>query len=460
MDEISRNIIILLNVDKSYIPKAEYVFRTFCNILGLQPNFLYEYTLEDVHVYYGPPVEDKRPVEILYKEEAARMFNKNNSYNDEFHFLNYRNENIPFLFSERGQLFLYTNKSLEIRRDIISSAFFFLSCWQEYTEKENGKNDKTGLEQTIQREWNFENIPIVDRYCDIFQKGLEMMLPGFQKPVKWPDNRDFAVSVSHLISNSGSSGKSKGVKAKDDQDTPKQIILQNKIRKLISPKHFSSQLKKEARYIASSEFFLPLLSPQQETLSKKNIEQHISLIRSQEKDKTIGLHSDRHEPAERIKEAFTLYAEQGFIVKGYYFLSLRNHYHRLVAELEKADIKYDISITYSDTLGYRAGTSYPYYPFNLVDNRPFTVLEIPQVINNSMLDKYPYAKRFLNNHIRYLIDDSLLFKNHLGIVWYHSLIFDRYSLNFSFYLRLLKILSKRKAWLSSPHQIYNYWINR
>ena len=35
------NILILLNLPRDFIPKAEFVLRTFCNILRLHPQFAY-----------------------------------------------------------------------------------------------------------------------------------------------------------------------------------------------------------------------------------------------------------------------------------------------------------------------------------------------------------------------------------------------------------------------------------
>ncbi|MBW6515688.1 MAG: hypothetical protein K0B81_03610 [Candidatus Cloacimonetes bacterium] len=466
MDEISRNISILLNVEKSFIPKAEYVFRTFGKILGLQPNFYYEYTLEDIHVYYGPPVEDKRPIEIYYNKQAADFFNKQNNFSEEIHFLNYRNENIPFLFSKPGQLFLYTAKSLEIKKDIISSAFFFLSCWEEYTQ---GKNDichqnkkknapkKQAQQLTIQRTWDFEDIPIVDRYCDIFQKALETMLPGYQRQMKLPHNKDFAASVSHLIAGDDIERNDSSERKK----TKKKQSIDLTTQKLISTTRLLNQIKREKNLKSTPEFFLPIELPGNlHEKQLKDINSLISLILSSVSDKTIGIFADKEVTTEQINESYSKYVEQGFIVQGYYQNCWCHHYQPLMKILEETDIKYDISISYCDVLGYRAGISYPYYPYNIKENKPFTILEIPQVINNTLFTSIPRSKRFIKNHIKYLIDDATLYKTHFGIIWNHSQISPLNDLNFDYYLRLLKLVLKRNAWLSSPHDIYYHWMDR
>ncbi len=478
MDELSRNISILLNVDKNFIPKAEYVFRTFGKILGLQPNFYYEYTLDDVHVYYGPPVEDRRPIEIYYNDQAAKFFNKKNKFNDEIYFYNYRNENIPFLFSERGQLFLYTAKSLEIKKDIIASAFFFLSCWQEYTQDKNTQPEQTQESQhkkskhkggskihlTIQRSWDFENIPVVDRYCDIFQKALETMLPGYQKQMKLPQEKEFAASVSHLLSNEADNRPIR--RGKENLSLLARLLRKSADHtsqpdKLITVQHLLTHINKEHRLKSTPEFFLPAESPPpKKELAQKELNSLINLIKSTVPNKTIGIFTNHQIKADKIQETCQKYAEDGFIVEGYYQNCWFHHYHLLMEELEETDIKYDISISYCDTLGYRAGISYPYYPFNIEENKPFNVLEIPQVINNSLFNEIPWTRRCIKNNIDYLIRDAAVYKTHIGMIWNHSRISNINNLKFNYYLKLLKSIIKRKAWLCSPHDIYNHWMDR
>ena len=475
MDEISRNISILLKVDKSYIPKAEYVFRTFGKILGLQPNFYYDYTLEDIHVYYGPPVEDRRPIEIYYNEQAAKFFSKKNKFNSDLHFLNYRNENIPFLFSEPGQLFLYTAKSLEIKKDIIASAFFFLSCWQEYTQEVSLGTGQTGSEKqlkqknetkkslSLQRLWNFEDIPVVDRYCDIFQKALETMLPGYQKQMRLPDGKDFAASVSHLITNTELEDKD----SNQSNESPWRRLLKRDtsgktpLHKLISTSRLLSHIKRETLLKSTPEFFLPIDNPKKSTKQQnKELNSLINLIQTTMPDKSIGIFASDQITKDRVKKAVTKYAEEGFVVQGYYQKCWQLHYHSLIKELEDTGIKYDISISYCDILGYRACTSYPYFPFNIEENRPFSILEIPQVINNSLFDTIPKSRRYVKNHISYLLGDATLYRTHFGIIWNHSQAAPKNRLNFDYYLKLLKLILKRKAWLCSPHDIFNHWMDR
>ena len=62
---------ILLNLPQKYIPKAEFVLRTYCSILRLHPQFDYGRRREGVHLYYGSQTGQEYPIKIYFNEETA-----------------------------------------------------------------------------------------------------------------------------------------------------------------------------------------------------------------------------------------------------------------------------------------------------------------------------------------------------------------------------------------------------
>ncbi len=61
------NINILLNLPEKYIPKAEFVLRTYCYILRLNPTFLYGKHYEGAHLYYGLPGKFDYPLKHILR---------------------------------------------------------------------------------------------------------------------------------------------------------------------------------------------------------------------------------------------------------------------------------------------------------------------------------------------------------------------------------------------------------
>lgn len=102
------NIVILLNVPRLYIPKAEFVLRTYCYILRLNPTFYYGSHHEGTHLYYGYPTSNQYPIKINFLDGTADFFERRELYPlDDVNFFRYKNEYIPFLFSRGGRFFLW-----------------------------------------------------------------------------------------------------------------------------------------------------------------------------------------------------------------------------------------------------------------------------------------------------------------------------------------------------------------
>ena len=80
MDKISKTLNILIDTEYSFIPKAEYVFRTFCRILGLNARFYYKTTFEEINIYYGSRPNKKYPLQIIHNSEAVSFFDKKTKY--------------------------------------------------------------------------------------------------------------------------------------------------------------------------------------------------------------------------------------------------------------------------------------------------------------------------------------------------------------------------------------------
>lgn len=71
-------------------------------------------------------------------------------------------------------------------------------------------------------------------------------------------------------------------------------------------------------------------------------------------------------------------------------LGQRQHYlnfhpSQLFDEVERAGLSYDTSVGYNDISGARAGTYFPYRPFNLATGRAHSFWEIPFVLMDTTL---------------------------------------------------------------------------
>ena len=153
---------------------------------------------------------------------------------------------------------------------------------------------------------------------------------------------------------------------------------------------------------------------------------------------------------------------EGFSAHGFRVRYLNFNYQNLFTILEKAKIKYDSSIGFDEKIGYRAGISYPFQPYNIKEDRPFTVLEIPLIAMDLAVQKqvdfnYRKAKR----EFAQFLDKSKKHRSHFSVCW-HTHLFDPvdYPGWSKLYWQILKHGRSQNAWLCSLDKLYNYWQNR
>lgn len=382
MDEISRKINILLNVEKSFVPKAEYVLRGFCKTLGLQPEFFYGFSLDDIHIYYGIDTDEDYPIEIRFQPETAEFFKKKKSYSpNDIHYYLFDNEYLPFLFSRRGPIFHHPKDKIILRKDIVASAFYFLSCWDEHIENKKQKKKQMETVSNLALSLGFAELPVVDRYCDIFLSAVRKVMAGYQKENKLLTDSDLALSIAHLINC-------------NDQ------VKKHSAKKIM---HLTENiLRFESRKGISSTFFMPILQESELVSSPTNA--ILSLLTADKKKKQhskaekqeIAVFADTFPDPEDISHSIDSYSNEEKQVSGFCLLNLNTHYSTLFNTLEKTPVSYDCSIYYAEHGGYRAGTALPYQPFNIKENRPFSILEIPPVLFIKMSEvKSPNKNRTL-----------------------------------------------------------------
>jgi hypothetical protein len=104
-----------------------------------------------------------------------------------------------------------------------------------------------------------------------------------------------------------------------------------------------------------------------------------------------------------------------------HFLSF--NYDNLFDAQEEAGIQYDMSMGFPDQPGPRAGFSYPYFPYNLREDRPYRVLQISLFLMDVTLRSYmglrPTAARAV---IGNCLDDLKARRGCASTVW-HPIVF-------------------------------------
>ncbi len=473
------NINILLCLPQQYIPKAEFVFRTYCYILRLNPKFMYGVHYEGAHLYYGTPTTKEYPLKIYYDPSTAEFFEKQELYPlEDVNFCKFKSEHIPFLFSQGGGIFSFGEENCVIRKDIIASGFYFLTCWHEYILSFHGQTKgRVDFKQSLQYRWDFTETPVVDVYCQMLLYVMEKYTPQFIRDTNWAEDRKFAVSLSHDIDYWNywdGSTKLDNFKYNIRTFLGRPINASYKIIGHLLHKNLIYNPWKTIRTLARREIEKGVRSTwfllarddfedkrQNYIADIQSKEQIIDLLGQQE----VGLHGSPESAFDMavLQEELSSLRELGFNPTGFRTHYLHFNYQKSFSILEEAGIKYDSTLGYWENIGFRAGISFPFFPFNIAENRPFRVLEIPLIVMDTTL--YSHKAMNLNyfsarRSLRRLIDVAAKYQSHVSLLW-HNTSFDPidYPLWGKLYWDTIDYALKKQGWITSLHNIYEEWVN-
>jgi len=146
---------------------------------------------------------------------------------------------------------------------------------------------------------------------------------------------------------------------------------------------------------------------------------------------------------------------------------IRQHYLRFdvqnsLKRYETLGLQYDSTMGFAEREGYRPGFSYPFYPYNLVEERPFQVLEIPPTVMDATLSQY----RKLDADQGWLaVRHQLEYVKASGgcctLLW-HNNYFDEadYPGYGELYWRALEWIGEHGGWCAPARDIAEWWRKR
>lgn len=473
------NILILLDLPRDYIPKAEFVLRTFCDILRLHPQFVYGERIEGVHLYYGPDIEREFPIKIHFDPATPAFFERLELYPlDQVDFCLYQGEYIPFLFSRTGAVFAIAERAMSFRKDIVAGAFYFLTCWHEYILGLHGEQrGRVDFQESLQYRWDFTDIPVVDVYSQMLLYAMERALPQFIREIVWNGESSFAVSLSHDVDYWNYwAGTQKADTLRYNLRTwyKRPIVATFKILGHTLHKNLIHNPRRQIRWIVQRERSLGVKATwflfgkddfpdkRQNYISNPKVLRRLKEVLAGEE---VGLHGSPGSAfdEEVLRSEMDRLRQAGFEVRGYRSHYLHFDYQKSFRILENAGIEYDSTLGYWENIGFRAGISLPFHPFNIAENRPFRVLEIPLIVMDTTL----HSTRAMNMNplsawltLRRLIAMADTYRSHLSLLW-HNNTFDPIDLPLwgGVYWSTLRHAIRSGAWITSLHDIWNEWTN-
>ncbi len=155
---------VCIEVSQDYRPKAKYAIRMLLEPLGLGPIFKPRSELNGRGLYYGQNPSNLPPkVTVLPLALNAERFYDDFTAMDvtSVCWREYANFNVPVLFSSGAG------------DDLVASAFYWLSGWQEFTVRARDQHGRFPHKESLQAILEVTRLPVVECYRMLLRESLE-----------------------------------------------------------------------------------------------------------------------------------------------------------------------------------------------------------------------------------------------------------------------------------------------
>ena len=368
---------------------------------------------------------------------------------------------IPILFGNNNSKELFTVKdtNLVFNHDILKSAFYLLSGYQEAVISERDNYGRFPFNKSIQNELNFVTKPVVNYYFKFIIDAINSFSQIKEKQLfnnygliltHDIDNIDYYTFPNFLYKIKELVGLSKTTLSKSD-------IFKYLTSYLTGSKNnpywnFDKLINTEKEYNFKSCFYF--LKKNEKNVdstyefSDKKIKKAFDIIKSENCE--IGLHgtvSSFKNKEELKKQKAELEKNAEINVKG-------GRQHRLMFETpdtmlnhEYAELKYDSSLCFAEHEGFRNSFCLPFKLYDFKNDKTINVWEFPLIVMDTTLFYYQkYNKTEALNSINNLITEINKFSGIFTLLWHNGFEVDYPNgiLN-NFYDNLLSEFKKSDA---------------
>jgi hypothetical protein len=356
--------------------------------------------------------------------------------------------------------------------DIVATCFYFLSL-----ENERRATDRDHFHR-FQKNYSpigedIYDSPVVDRYANVLRHLITSLVAGYKLQPIWPENKPFAVALSHDVDRIPTWTFTKAKRALRGENSPYKNPISRAFRLAQSvtfPENwlgnFNFISRLEQRFDAHSNFFFVSrhrhdLDPTYK-LDSQIIKQGINSLQRRGCD--VGVHGTI--PSSTNEGFLELEKEdlEFFINKD--VIGGRQHYLCFTKETtsywKNANLKYDSTLGFSYHTGYRCGTSFPFLLHDGAQELP--IYEIPLVLMDTVL--FLESKQFLSaagawKVIEQHLEETKRNDGLLTINWHNSDLhpYDVYGYS-QLYIKILKWAQENNGWLASTDAVYDWWAKK
>lgn len=289
---------------------------------------------------------------------------------------------------------LRDNGTIVFHVDIVATAFFLLSRWEETVNPTRDAHNRFPARASVAFKQGFLDRPIVDEYALVLREWIKVLRPAWR-----PAERSFSIRLSHDIDSvrmlpSARSRISALVRSVAQPRYPLNFV--EAARALVCDPHLSAidhLARHSARHGLASAFYFMAAPPSQHDVG---YDPTWPPVRKRARQLAadgfeVGFHPgySTHDNPEnflaekqRLERAFDLPLRGG---RQHVLRFKMPDTFRLWAD---AGFDYDSTLGFADHEGFRCGTCHEYPPFDFLNDRPFRLLERPLIAMEVTLRKY------------------------------------------------------------------------
>lgn len=353
---------------------------------------------------------------------------------------------LPVIFGKTldNNSYFYNNNNIYIGIDVLGSAFFMLARYEEVVNKSRDNYGRFSAYNSIAYKEKFLERPIINEYLEILWYAIQFIAPDLKRK-----QRSFKIIPTHDVDRPfeflnlslyqvvhslvGDLLKRKNIKLFSDRLKSYIKFKQGNYKADYNYTFDTIMSISEANGLTSTFFFMTAENVSNLDGNYSVVHPYIKSLMQDivKRGHKIGLHPsfESFKNAELIKNNKEQldYAIKNNLNKNFNF-GARQHYLRWSCPetwqyYEDVGLKFDTTLSFADSIGFRCGICYEYPVFNLLTRRQLSLIEYPLIVMEcSGLDER-YMKLSINemyNRCNSLKRFCQKYNGNFVILWHNS----------------------------------------
>jgi peptidoglycan/xylan/chitin deacetylase (PgdA/CDA1 family) len=478
---MNQRVIVLIETE-TFRPEVEYVFGYLLSLIGLScrvilPGSFVAETDSSVIIYANRTPENA-PSKYIWIRPSAQFWQ------------NYLRpeslpqsplsvcDGVPILFAGDKRSVYETEKCLTTDFDIVGSAFFLLTRYEEYLITSRDQHGRFSAKSSVLSGTGAQRMPLVNLYSRLLRDWLQKVFE-MAKDERQHNRFHYLLThdIDHLRLFSGLCGELRklGSLLIRRRSVVKSVrFLSEKVQASFGDHPDPYQTldylmdRSEERGAVSTFLFMTARDdPRDGSYAPDTPQLNQAVQAVLRRGHEIGLHGSYRSSCDA--EALAQQKRILEVVAGREVSLLRQHYLRFVApdswqSQSQAGFDVDFSLGYAEEIGFRAGTATPFLPFDLRQRRRIDILEFSNIIMDGTLFEPQYMALTMAEAMAQcseIINQVRRVNGVLVLLWHNSSLTDFLEPGWrTFYSELLSLLDGSGGVPTSPSSLVSDWRSR